>query len=705
MNAPPDYLERVYAGVLGKLIGVYLGRPVEGWSYEKISQKYGQIDRYIHDSDEQPLIVTDDDIAGTFIFPRALSDHKAGYEITSAQIGQTWLNYLIENRSVLWWGGLGNSTEHTAYLRLKNGIPAPQSGSMETNGKVIAEQIGAQIFIDAWAMTAPGDAELAAHLAQRAARVSHDGEAVYAAQALAAMQAHAFIESDIEKLMDVALALIPADSQIFRLAIDIRTWFAQGLDWRVTRERIAEKYGYDKYGGIVPVVPNHGLILLGLLYGEDDFQKSLRIVNTCGWDTDCNSGNLGCLLGIKNGLAGINRAPGFREPVADRLYLSSADGGRAISDAVIETYEIVNTQRRLTGKEESHPKNGARFHFELPGAVQGFQPAKTDNDILQIENIKGYSHLGKRCLAIHYSGESSSKAARIATPTFIPPEAVEMEPYDLLASPTLYAGQIIQAQLSSDTKNQNPFTCSLFVQYYDGSDRLTLEQSPDITLNPGEAHHFVWQVTSPSNLPIAEVGIQIQGADQSGTLYLDYLSWDGMPSLDLTRPAGSGQMWRRAWVNGVDILDTYSPDAFRLVQNEGVGLFIYGTREWSHYEVCAWVQVDMAKAVGLAVLVQGMRRYYALLLSRDGKARLVKVFDDQETVLAEADIEFQFGKTYKLCLSTDGNFFAASIGDRRILTATDPQSRIDGGGAALVCEEGCLSSDRVTVKPLTQNRS
>ena len=27
---PADYAERVYAGVLGKLIGVYLGRPVEG---------------------------------------------------------------------------------------------------------------------------------------------------------------------------------------------------------------------------------------------------------------------------------------------------------------------------------------------------------------------------------------------------------------------------------------------------------------------------------------------------------------------------------------------------------------------------------------------------------------------------------------------------------------------------------------------------
>jgi hypothetical protein len=38
-------------------------------------------------------------------------------------------------------GVLGNSTEHTAYLRLKSGIDAPRSGSMALNSQVVAEQI------------------------------------------------------------------------------------------------------------------------------------------------------------------------------------------------------------------------------------------------------------------------------------------------------------------------------------------------------------------------------------------------------------------------------------------------------------------------------------------------------------------------------------------------------------------------------------
>ena len=81
---------------------------------------------------------------------------------------------------------MGNSTEHTAFLRLKNGLQAPLSGAIQTNGKTVAEQIGAQIFIDGWALVSPGNPGLAVELARKAASVSHDGEAIYAAQLVAA---------------------------------------------------------------------------------------------------------------------------------------------------------------------------------------------------------------------------------------------------------------------------------------------------------------------------------------------------------------------------------------------------------------------------------------------------------------------------------------------------------------------------------------
>src|SRR6185503_3992577 len=173
---------------------------------------------------------------------------------------------------------------------------------------------------------------------------------------------------------------------------------------RAARALIAEHYGYDKFPGNCHVVPNHALIHLGLLYGGDDFSKALMITNTAGWDTDCNSGNVGCLLGIKNGLAGIDAGPDWRGPVADRLYLSTADGGRAITDAVAETFHVVNSGRALAGLGPIAPKGGARFHFELPGAVQGFRaeesPAVTG--VLTVENVAGNSRLGGRSLALRY---------------------------------------------------------------------------------------------------------------------------------------------------------------------------------------------------------------------------------------------------------------------------------------------------------------
>ena len=126
-----DYDEQVYAGVLGKVIGVYMGRPFEGWTKERIQEKWGQIDRYVHEDVGASLVVSDDDITGTFTFIRALEDSGLYEQTPEEFFGKNWLNYLIEEKTILWWGGMGLSTEHTAYLRLKNGIPSHRSGCIK----------------------------------------------------------------------------------------------------------------------------------------------------------------------------------------------------------------------------------------------------------------------------------------------------------------------------------------------------------------------------------------------------------------------------------------------------------------------------------------------------------------------------------------------------------------------------------------------
>jgi ADP-ribosylglycohydrolase len=693
---PPDYVERVYAGVLGKLIGVYVGRPVEGWSHERIVATYGEVDRYVPDSRGAPLVVTDDDVTGTFTFLRALEDEGYPRDLTPEQIGNAWLNYTIEERSIFWWGGLGNSTEHTAYLRLKSGIPAPRSGSIATNGKTVAEQIGAQIFVDGWGMVAPGDPELAADLARRAASVSHDGEAVYAAQVVASMEALAFVEPSLDRLIDAAIGLIPADSTIRRLIDDVRTWHAADGDWRRTRERIVATYGYDKYRGACHVVPNHALIHLALLYGGDDLRRALMIATTAGWDTDCNAGNVGCLLGIKNGLAGIDSSDyDWRGPIADRLYLSTADGGRAITDAAIEAIRVVNAGRILAGMDPIAPKDGARFHFSLPGSLQGFQFSAIGDASGEIsqgglgDNVAGV-------LAIDHRLHGPGDAVRVMTQTFVPPDARRMPGYELLASPTLYPGQTIRARLSMPNPDNGPVTARLVVESYDGDDRTVTTGGPDVVISTEQDHDVSWSLPSSVPHPIHAVGLEFTGAG-SGAVNLDRLTWDGVPSVVLDRPDGGGELWRRAWVAGVDRFDGHFPEPFRLVQNEGTGIASQGCREWTDVRIEAPVWSFLMRRGGVAVRVQGMRRFYALLLCEDGVVRLVRARDG-ERVLAEAHVAWEAGRTYRLGLQATGRRLDAWL-DGEPLFAVEDEQPLTGGGIGLVCTEGCLSVGAVEVLP------
>ena len=709
ISIPHDYAERVYAGVLGKIIGVYVGRPVEGWTHERIMARFGEIWYYVHQSLDRPIVEIDDDISGTLTFVRALPDHGNDRHITPQQIGETWFNYIIEGRTILAWGGLGYSSGHTAFLRIKSGIQPPQSGSIAINGRGLAEEIGAQIFIDGWAMVAPGDPELAADLARRAASVSFDGEGIYGAQVIAAMEAQAFVERDTNKLLDVGMSIIPHSSMIYEMINDVREWHARDADWRVTRERIAKRYAPLSPGphlgsrcvGRIPIVTNQALIMLGLLYGDDDFQKSLMVVNTAGLDTDCNSGNLGCLLGIKNGLAGMGSGPDWRGPVADRLYIQSADGGRGVSDAVSEAYHIVNVGRALDGKGPLTPKGGARFHFELPGAVQGFQPEDSveSKHTVTLENVVGHSQRGERSLALHYRRLASGQVARVATATFIPPEAIPIRGYPAIASPTLYPGQTVEVGLEADGEDRQRVACRLYVRTYGPDDELLRTYGPQVDLEPGEVRKLTWQMPGTSGAPIAEIGLEIQGEHgASGTVYLDYLTWDGAPTVALRRPDHGGTLWRRAWVQGVDRLFSRTNEPYRLVQNSGTGLLMQGTREWRDYRASAAITFHMVSSAGIGIRAQGMRRYYALLLHRDGQARLVKAFHDY-TVLAETAFPWEFGQRYELAVQVAGTRLQGWVEGELLFDIEDQGRPLAGGGVALVCEEGSITTDVVTVQP------
>ncbi len=695
MSLPQDYAERVYAGVLGKIIGVYLGRPIECWPYERIMNELGEVDYYVNEFVpwKHPIVVSDDDITGTFTFLRAMSDYGNSIDLTPAQIGQTWLNYIIENKTILWWGGFGTATEHTAYLRLKKGVRAPGSGSIERNGRIIAQQIGAQIFVDGWAMVAPGDPELAADLAKRAASVSHDGEAILAAQVLAAMESQAFIDSDIDSLIDTATTFISKDSTIFRMITDLRNWHASEDDWHKCREKFAGIYNYENYDGSFPVVPNHGLIILGLLYGDGDFNKSMLVVNTAGWDTDCNSGNLGCLLGIRSGLKTFENGKDWRGPVADRIYLPTADGGRTITDAVIEANHIVCMGQTLAGERSSSPKDGARFNFEFGGSVQGF---KAEHRTTSIENVEGHSRKGQRTLAIYFREVGS-----VSTATSILPDELDMKGYALISSPILYLGQIITLGLSADRS----IDFQPFIRHFGRKVELETILGPLSTIDNGNYRELSWRVPDTGGQPIAQVGLEFVGENE--VVYLDYLTWDGAPDIVLTRPSqvdhpwSSPQMWRRAWVNGVDLWEKMRDEPFHLAQNDGRGLLMQGTREWVDYIVEASIKPWLMDAGGIAARVQGLKRGYYFQLVEGGKARLLKTLDGDH-ILKMTPFEWEIGSSYTLKMQVLNNQIMAWVNSQLLFDFVDEQPYLTSGGVGYVVDQGSITSEAMTIKPVVE---
>jgi len=689
MTLPNDHLERVYAGILGKLIGVYLGRPFEGWTHERILRELGPIEYYVHDRLGDPLVVTDDDVAGTFTFVRALEDHGASENLSAEDIGRTWLNYIVEKRAILWWGGRGNSTEHTAWLNLRNGIPAPASGAIATNGLTVAEQIGAQIFIDGWALVAPGKPALAAKLARQAGSVSHDGESVHAAVLWAAMEAEAFVSDDVEHLIETGLSAIPSDSRIAGLITDIRNWRERFPDWHDCRRKIADVYGYDRFHGNCHVMPNHALMIMALLYAPHDFSLGQTIVNTSGWDTDCNAGNLGCLHGIMLGLDGLGGGPDWRGPVADRMLISSADGGNSINDAVNMAYYIANLGRNLDGEAPLvSPKDGARFHFSLPGSTQGFRIAEG------VGSVAGVAHGGVSVLEIRCDNGDPVTAT---TPTFSPPDVLRMRTYDLMATPLVYPGQTISARVEAGA-NAGPVVVALRVRRYGEDDALVAVDGEAATLDPGETATLAWTIPDCGGQPIAEIGLLVTPADGNGaTVYLDRMGWSGTPDLTLRRPDRPGDFWRRAWVNGADLFSKRFRQSFHISQDRGEGFIAHGTRDWTDYRVAADVVMHLARHAGLMARMQGLCRYYAALVGRDGVFEIVRVHDDTREVLARTEIEVAFDEWISMSLTVEGNRIAASA--RGVtLSAIDTSNRaVASGGIGLLVADGAASADVIRV--------
>ena len=149
---------------------------------------------------------------------------------------------------------------------------------MEVNGTTIAEQIGGQIFIDSWGWVYPGDFRKAADMAGMAASVGHDRNGIYGARFIAACISLAFEEQSISRIVELALETIPEESTYAQVVRAVRSFHREHpRSWREAREYLEKNWGYDRYPGVCHIIPNAGVCVLALFYGEGDFNRTVEI--------------------------------------------------------------------------------------------------------------------------------------------------------------------------------------------------------------------------------------------------------------------------------------------------------------------------------------------------------------------------------------------------------------------------------------------
>ncbi len=142
--------------------------------------------------------------------------------------------------------------------------------------------------------------------------VTIDGEPAQATQLFTTMIATAFIESDLDKILDAGLEAVDPASTHYELVNQVRTWHRENpADWRATRLKIKEKYarfgdrdGKETRDGNGYEL-NSASTIAALLYGNGDLAQTLRIAFNLGWDADNNAATSATIVGVIKGLAWI----------------------------------------------------------------------------------------------------------------------------------------------------------------------------------------------------------------------------------------------------------------------------------------------------------------------------------------------------------------------------------------------------------------
>jgi hypothetical protein len=466
----------------------------------------------------------------------------------------------------------------------------------------------------------------------------------------------------------------------------IRFYHENPENWRTCFKYVYENYGYDRYPGNCHIIPNAAVIILSLLYGEGDFSKTINICNMCGWDTDCNVGNVGCILGVINGLEGIDAS--WKEPINDFLCCSSVIGTLNILDIPWGASYIAKFGYKIAGIEPPEKWAGIldekerTFHFEYPGSTHAFRVDcdAGENVTGVITNTNDVAYSGERSLKVMFDYCNGGHAYRTYVKTYYTPEDFNDSRYDPSFSPTLYPGQSLNCKVLLPEGRVNDVKAGLYIKDRNAEKRYYGEK---VSLTAGEWENLVFDIPSLKGVCIEEAGIEfipVQEERRIGGLpsliaYVDDFTFSGQPDYEIEFENERLEKW-----NGLHIevsQFTYLRGLWTLENGELSGSYYgepaeayTGDINWRDYEFKATVIPKLGDNHQINFRVQGGIRSYAAGFAPNNKLVLYKNSNGYGE-LASVDYEWEVGKEYSLQIEAKESQYKVYVNDQLVLQFVD----------------------------------
>ncbi|MDP3912546.1 MAG: ADP-ribosylglycohydrolase family protein [Bacteroidota bacterium] len=283
------------------------------------------------------------------------------------------------------------------------GIQAPMTGSIALNPW--AEfNVSGQFVSESFGLVAPAMPQTAAKIGLHYTKVTIDNEPAQTTQLFTTMISTAFIESDINKILDAGVASLDPKSIMVQIIADVRKWHSQNPDNSAETHRLLhEKYELkdalirNKNGSEL----NTAVIIAAFLYGNGNFSETIRHSMNFGYDADCNCATLGTLMGT---IYGHRRILNEGWQIIDRYKNTTRDNMPmdetiiSFADRVVDVFEMVN-QKNGGSKTVVNKTVVYNIPSENPASV--YKLLTLDEEKLRLKNevekdIVSNLHSGKK---------------------------------------------------------------------------------------------------------------------------------------------------------------------------------------------------------------------------------------------------------------------------------------------------------------------